>query len=119
TDSAMAALRNRLIVRTDTLAVPFSIVRQSHHEFRLGIAFAAPLMGQRLSFALKPEDTTALSAAPAAPAVPVPPETDSSGTPNPAAQPVAVADFTLADAAKLGSLTLLQDPSAYGSRLVV
>src|SRR5690606_1913978 len=116
TDSAMAALRNRLIVRIDTLAAPFSIVRQSHHEFRLDIALAGPLKGQRLSLALKAEDTTALSAAPAAPAAPV---RDSSGAPNPAALPVAVADFTLADAAKLGSLTLRQEPSAYGSRLVV
>ncbi|GEM_PF-1949497 len=107
------------------------------------------LKGQRLSIGLKPDSAalaksaimdTALaksgaqaqaippskappapaSPAPAAPVAPVSPMAKDTARARPSLpQPIPIASFTLADAAKLGSLKFAQLPSAYGSRLVL
>ncbi|MEO6096645.1 MAG: Ig-like domain-containing protein [Fibrobacteria bacterium] len=123
-DSTLAWLRAHLIVKLDTTPVAFTLARQSAHGFDLGFAPGIPLKGQRLSVALK-ADTSSKAAAPASPAGA--PKASSSGKDSaagPAAKPAAaqslpVAAFSLADAAKLGSLKFRQLPSAFGSRLVI
>jgi uncharacterized protein (DUF2141 family) len=141
-DSTLAWLRANLIVKLDTAPAAWTLTRTNAHGFDLGFAPGIPLKGQRLSIALKP-DTSAktASAAPAtgaapsapatapatAPAAPATAPTSAAGGKDSAAgaggkaalQPVPVAAFSLADAAKLGSLKFRQLPSAYGSRLVI
>jgi hypothetical protein len=128
TDSTLAWLRANLIVKVDTMPAWWSLARVSHHEFSLQFAVAAPLKGQRLALALKPDSAApAGSGAPAPGAAPKPAQSalpgqpaakDTAAKPAPP-QPVPVAAFTLADASKLGSLKFKQDKSAYGSRLVI
>jgi uncharacterized protein (DUF2141 family) len=112
-DSTLAWLRANLVVKVDTNAAWWSLARVSHHEFSLQFSVTGPLKGQRLSIALKSADTAAARPAGAATA-----PKDSLAKPF-VPQPVPVAAFTLADASKLGSLLFRQDPSAYGSRLVI
>lgn len=133
TDSALGALRARLIVKIDTVAAAFTLVRRNHHEFLLNLSAPVALKGQRLSLALKPDSGTTVAAAAAPGAQPgkttLPPgrtgansgkagadSARASGT-APSA-PVPVANFNLADTAKLGTLVIPQAPSAYGSRIV-
>ncbi|HKP96218.1 MAG TPA: Ig-like domain-containing domain [Fibrobacteria bacterium] len=107
-DSTLNRLRANLIVKADTLPVAWTLARLSHHEFSLQVSQALPLKGQRLSLAWKPPDSAAAA------------EKDSLGKAKPQApQPAPIVTFSLADAAKLGSVKFAQDPSAYGSRLVV
>jgi hypothetical protein len=124
-DSTLGWLRGNLVVKLDTLPAAWSLARLSHHEFAFNVSVNAPLKGQRLSIGLKP-DAAALAAAKASAdsakaAAPATPAKDTARAKAAAAgpQPIPVAAFTLADAAKLGSLKFSQDPSAYGSRLVL
>jgi hypothetical protein len=117
TDSLQGWLRGHLQAKLDTAPLAFVLERVSHHEFSLKFP-AIPLKGQRLILSLRTD-----SAAPAGTSAP---GTGPAGAnPAPAAGPktapaaVPVASFTLADAAKLGSLKFKQDRSAYGSRLVI
>ena len=109
-----------------------ALSRTNAHGFDLRFAPDIPLKGQRLSLALK-ADTAAKTAATApatgpapaapaaAPAAPSAGKDSAAGAVTKAAlpQPIPVAAFSLADAAKLGSLKFRQLPSAYGSRLVI
>lgn len=115
-DSTLNWLRANLIVRLDTAPAAWSLARLSHHEFSLQVAMAAALKGQKLSLAWKGLDNAPAkpaagkdSSAPAGKiaAPPQPPPT----------QPIIT--FTLADAAKLGSVKFRQAASAFGSRLVL
>jgi uncharacterized protein (DUF2141 family) len=94
-DSTRNWLRANLIVKLDTVAMAWTLVRLNHHEFSLQVPITAPLKGQRLSFTWKAADTAA------------------------ARNSVPIVTYTLADGAKLGSVKIAQDPSAYGSRLVI
>ena len=102
-DSTMGWLRANLIVKVDTLPAHWSLARISHHEFSLQVSPPALLKAQRLSLAWKAADTAAMKAA----------------APAPGPLPTPIASFTLADAAKLGSVKLKQAASAYGSRVVI
>lgn len=119
TDSALGALRARLVVKIDTVAAAFAIVRLNHHEFQLSLSGPVPLKGQRLSISLKPDSgSTAAATDPSkAPAGKAGPDSGR-GPGNAARASISVASFNLADARKLGSLIIPQNASAYGFRVV-
>ncbi|MDB5051664.1 MAG: hypothetical protein JWO30_4735, partial [Fibrobacteres bacterium] len=116
-DTTLTRLRANLVLKVDTLPATWSLARVSHHEFSLQVTLTVPLKGQKLSLAWKAADTaTANPKVPGAAAV----AKDSLGrTKTTAPQTIPIVTFTLADAAKLGSVKFKQAPSAYGSRLVV
>jgi hypothetical protein len=121
TDSLQGWLRGHLQAKLDTTPLAFVLDRVSHHEFSLKFP-AIPLKGQRLLFSLKTDSAATASAGTAAPgARPDSASAKATAGSSPAAPAGAapVASFTLADAAKLGSLKFKQDRSAYGSRLVI
>lgn len=118
TDSALSWLRSRLVAKADTLPVTATITRTSHHEFWLGFDWKLPLKGQRLTLSLLPDSAPAAQMPPAPPKTP--PGAKDSLPPRPAAPQLSpFANFTVADAAKFGSVKFRQDRSAYGSRLVL
>lgn len=140
-DSTLSRLRADLRIKTDSGAVPWTLTRLNHHEFTLSFPEPIPLKGQRLGIGWKPAPDTAAGKVPAAPSA-VPKDSAHSATPGAssvpgdsaktaakpgerprtaatAPQPVPIAAFSLADASELGGVKLSQDPSAYGSRLVI
>jgi hypothetical protein len=100
TDSTLADLKTRLVVKADTVPVPVNLIRANHHEFAVMLP-KTKLAGQRLQFGLIPYPDSIKSAKPALPI------------------PVAFANFTLADSTKLGTLKFQQQSSAFGSHLVL
>ena len=140
-DSLVAELRSLLEVKADTAAIPFSLERVSHHEFRIRFTGGVPLRGQTLTVgprAPRPDsakppagatgpaapNNPASTANPASPANPAAsggqaaPATP--GVPRaPGAPSLPRVSLTLADSAKLGSLRFLQDASAHGAVLVL
>jgi hypothetical protein len=128
TDSVLGDLTSRLEVRADTVPVPVFLSRQSHHEFLLKLGPVA-LKGQTLRIGFKPPPAAGDTAVrPPAPAAPVPDTAGRGRTPgsggdgaakSAAPQSAAWASFTLADTARLGSLSFRQDATAQGSRLVL
>ena len=127
TDSTIAWLRSHLVVKADTTPIAWTLSRTSHHEFWLQFTWNLPLKGQRLVLGLLPDSVTAIAAKPSAPAAPVPPPSakpaaaakDSVPAKPAAPQPAIFANYTVADAAKFGSVKFRQDRSAFGSRLVL
>ncbi|MEO7426570.1 MAG: Ig-like domain-containing protein [Fibrobacteria bacterium] len=122
-DTTLDRLRANLVVKLDSLPATWSLERLSHHEFTLRFQPPAALKGQKLSLAWKAKDSTAPPAKPA-------PSGDSAKSLQPLSSRPKIAPivtpmvtpivtFTLADAAKLGSVKFRQAPSAYGSRLVL
>ncbi|MDB5104721.1 MAG: hypothetical protein JWP91_2410 [Fibrobacteres bacterium] len=131
-DSTLNWLRTNLVLKADTAEARWTLARLNHHEFSLTLALGVPLKGQRLGIGLKPDSaalkasvpaakpaTATVPASPAIPKVPAPSGKDSVRAAPAVPQPIPVAAFTLVDAAKLGSLKFSQDPSAYGTRLVI
>jgi hypothetical protein len=123
TDSVLGELTSRLVVRADTVPVPFFLSRRSHHEFLLKLGPVA-LKGQALRISFRPPPAPAGDTA-ARPVAPAPDTAARGATPGAApakgaaAQGATWAAFTLADTARLGSLSFRQDSSARGSRLVL
>ncbi len=103
TDSVMANLKSRLVVKADSSPVSYTLLRANHHEFAIQMP-SIKLAGQRLQFSLLPyrADTGNYRA--------------DTGKASP---PVPFASYTLMDATKLGSLKFTTEPSAFGSRMVL
>lgn len=122
TDSLQGWLRGHLLAKLDTAPLAYVLERASHHEFSLKFP-AIPLKGQRLILSLRIDSAAGTgTVAPGARPDGTNPAAAAGSKAAPAqAAPAAVpvASFTLADAAKLGSLKFRQDRSAYGSRLVI
>lgn len=130
TDSMLTWLRAKLVAKVDTLPLAWTATRASHHEFWLQFAWTQPLKGQRLTLGLLPDSVPAAAAgkptpaptspvAPTAPKPALPTAKDSLPAKPAVPQPAVFATFTVADAAKFGSVKFRQDRTAFGSRLVL